>query len=42
MARHVIENRCTRPDQLHGFNSAGYAYDPDVSTPDKLYFRRAE
>lgn len=42
MARHVIENRCTRPDQLHEFSSAGYAYDPEVSTPDKLYFRRAE
>lgn len=42
MARHVIENRCTHPEKLLGFNSAGYVYDPDVSTPDKLFFRRDE
>lgn len=42
MARHVIENRHTTPEQLHGFNDAGYIYDPEVSTADKLYFRRSE
>lgn len=42
MARHVIENAYTRPEQLVDFNRGGYAFDPDVSTPDKLYFRKPE
>lgn len=42
MARYVIENQSTHPDQLHGFNSSGYIYAPDVSTPDTLLFRRDE
>lgn len=42
MARHVIENGFERPEQLHGFNSAGYRYDPDESTADRLLFRRRE
>lgn len=40
MARYVIENQLTRPQDLHGFNSAGYRYDPEESTPEKLFFRR--
>lgn len=42
MARHVIENAYTRPEQLVDFNRGGYAFAPDVSTPDKLYFRKPE
>lgn len=42
MARYVIENRCEQPEQLLGFDSAGYIYDPEVSSSDKLYFRRDE
>lgn len=42
MARYVIENRCHHPEQLLGFDSAGYVYDADVSTPDKLFFRKPE
>lgn len=42
MARYVIENRCEHPGQLHGFDSAGYRYDPSVSTADKLFFRKDE
>lgn len=40
MARHIIENEYTRPDQLTDFNSAGYAYAAEESTADKLMFRR--
>lgn len=42
MARYVIQNRINTPDKLVGFNLEGYAYAPDVSTPDKLVFRRPE
>lgn len=42
MARYVIENKFTHPDQLHAFDSAGYIFAPDVSTPDKLFFRRKD
>ena len=40
MTRYVIENQLTQPQDLQGFNSAGYAYAPEESTPDKLFFRR--
>ena len=42
MARYVIENRCERPEQLLDFDGAGYRYDSQVSTADKLYFRKNE
>jgi len=40
MARFVIENRVTVPDEIKGFTSGGYAYDPDLSAGDKWVFLR--
>jgi cytoplasmic iron level regulating protein YaaA (DUF328/UPF0246 family) len=40
MARFVIEHRLTQVKQLQRFDSEGYAFDADVSTPDRLVFRR--
>ena len=42
MARYVIQNRINTPDKLVGFNLEGYEYVPDVSSADKLVFRRPE
>ncbi|MDZ7591912.1 MAG: peroxide stress protein YaaA [Rubrivivax sp.] len=40
MARYAIEHRVRRPEQLQGFNAAGYALAGEASTPDRLVFRR--
>ena len=40
MARYVVENRLTNPDDILGFNSGGYAFDPDLSSADKPVFLR--
>ncbi len=40
MARYSIEHRLRRPEQLRGFDAEGYALAADVSTPDRLVFRR--
>lgn len=40
MARFAIEHRITRPEGLTQFDAEGYGFAPDVSTPDKLVFRR--
>ena len=40
MARHAIEHRLRRPEQLRGFDAEGYALAAEVSTPDRLVFRR--
>jgi len=42
MARYVIENRINTPSKLTGFNLDGYTYAPEVSSVDKLVFRRPE
>ena len=42
MARYVIENRINTPEKLTGFNLEGYAFEPAVSSEDKLVFRRPE
>jgi cytoplasmic iron level regulating protein YaaA (DUF328/UPF0246 family) len=42
MARYVIENRINTPSKLSGFSLEGYRFSPEVSTEDKLVFRRAE
>lgn len=42
MARYVIENRISAPEKLTGFNLEGYAFAPEVSSEDKLVFRRPE
>jgi uncharacterized protein len=40
MARYAIQHRITHPEGLLGFDLEGYAYDPQVSEPDRLVFRR--
>ena len=40
MARSAIQNKITHPEGLLGFDLEGYAYDPQVSEPDRLVFRR--
>jgi hypothetical protein len=40
MARFAIESRITKPEGLKKFDAEGYAYAADVSTEDKLVFRR--
>ena len=41
MARYVIENKIQDVDGLRGFDSEGYQYAADVSSADKLVFRRS-
>jgi uncharacterized protein len=41
MARFVIERRLTDPAAILDFDLGGYAYAPDLSTPDKPAFLRA-
>jgi cytoplasmic iron level regulating protein YaaA (DUF328/UPF0246 family) len=40
MARYCIEQRIDTPAGLHGFDVEGYAYQPELSTPELLLFRR--
>lgn len=40
MARHVIDQRIDDPEGLKTFSAEDYAYAADVSTPDRLVFRR--
>ncbi|MEO6986760.1 MAG: peroxide stress protein YaaA, partial [Paralcaligenes sp.] len=40
MARYVIEKRIKKPAALQAFASEGYGYAAEVSTPNKLVFRR--
>jgi cytoplasmic iron level regulating protein YaaA (DUF328/UPF0246 family) len=40
MARHAIEARADSPRQLESFATAGYAFAPRASEPDRLVFRR--
>lgn len=40
MARFVVQNRLTHPDDILGFETGGYAYQPDLSTEDKPVFVR--
>lgn len=42
MARYVIENGVTKPEDLKGFASEGYSYVPSESSDDQLVFRRPE
>ncbi len=42
MLRHAIRHRLVQPVQLHGFAEDGYAFAPEVSSADRLVFRRAE
>lgn len=40
MARYIIQNRLTEPAALPEFDSGGYRYDAQASTPDKPVFLR--
>lgn len=40
MARFIIENRLTDPEDLKGFDLGGYRHQPDMSDGDKLVFLR--
>ncbi|MEM8556114.1 MAG: peroxide stress protein YaaA [Pseudomonadota bacterium] len=40
MARFIVERRITEPQALWDFDTGGYAYQPDQSTPDKPVFMR--
>lgn len=40
MARYVVQNRLTDPAALTGFDSGGYAYDAELSAPDRPVFLR--
>lgn len=41
MARYMVENRLTDPDDLRGFDIGGYAFDKDQSDDTRWVFRRA-
>jgi cytoplasmic iron level regulating protein YaaA (DUF328/UPF0246 family) len=40
MARFIIQNRLTNPTDLIDFDSGGYAFEPDLSEPDRPVFLR--
>lgn len=40
MARYIIQHRLTAPEAIVEFDSGGYAYQADLSTPDKPVFVR--
>ncbi|WP_418316367.1 peroxide stress protein YaaA [Piscinibacter sakaiensis] len=42
MARFAVSHRIETPGGLHGFDAEGYRYAGEVSTPDRLVFRRKE
>lgn len=41
MARHIIQNRITRPEDLREFTAGGYRFMPELSDDDRLEFHRA-
>jgi len=42
MARYAVLHRCDQPEQLHGFDLEGYAFDAAASAADRLVFRRGQ
>ena len=40
MARFIIQNRITTTQELMAFDAGGYAYQPDLSDEQTLYFAR--
>ena len=40
MARYIVTHRIGTPQKLKSFNLAGYRFDADVSTAERLVFRR--
>lgn len=41
MARHIIQNRLTRPEDLRDFTAGGYRFMPELSDETRLEFHRA-
>jgi cytoplasmic iron level regulating protein YaaA (DUF328/UPF0246 family) len=41
MARYIVTHRIGTPLKLKNFNLAGYAFDPNVSTTERMVYRRA-
>lgn len=41
MARWVLENGCTRAEELASFDVGGYAFDPETSTAERPVFLKA-
>jgi cytoplasmic iron level regulating protein YaaA (DUF328/UPF0246 family) len=42
MARYAAQHRLVTPKQLQGFDVEGYAFEPAVSKPERLVFRRGQ
>ncbi|MDP3606441.1 MAG: peroxide stress protein YaaA [Polaromonas sp.] len=42
MVRYAIEKKITTVKKLEGFGAEGYRFDPAVSAPDRLVFRRKQ
>lgn len=42
MARFIIQNRLTQPEQIRDFDIGGYVYQPGMSEPNKPVFLRSE
>ncbi len=40
MVRFAVQNRAATPEALCAFSAEGYAWQPSLSTPDELVFRR--
>jgi cytoplasmic iron level regulating protein YaaA (DUF328/UPF0246 family) len=40
MARYIIQNQLTEPEQLKGFDLAGYGYSAELSTSQEIVFTR--
>ena len=40
MARYIVQNRLTRPNEILEFDTGGYAYTPEMSEPGKPVFLR--
>ena len=40
MARYAVQNKINHPEGLQGFDVEGYNFDPAISEPDRLVFRR--
>lgn len=40
MARFVVQNRLTTPEDIKGFNTGGYAFEPDLSEGNRWTFVR--
>ena len=40
MLRYAIEKKLATVKKLEGFNAEGYRFEPEVSGPDRLVFRR--